>query len=130
MVSPNKLQTDFGWIGVDLDGTLAEYHGWVAPDEIGSPVMPMVALVKGWLAQGIRVKIFTARISNGGEEAKIVRAAIRKWCAKHIGAVLPITNEKDFHCIAIYDDRAVAVEQNTGVILGGNDHQPLPYPND
>lgn len=30
------------WIGVDLDGTLAEYHGWQGPDNIGSPVQPMV----------------------------------------------------------------------------------------
>lgn len=31
-----------GWIGVDLDGTLAEYDGWKGPDEIGAPVEPMV----------------------------------------------------------------------------------------
>lgn len=27
-----------GWIGVDLDGTLAEYHGWKGVDHIGPPV--------------------------------------------------------------------------------------------
>lgn len=26
-----------GWIGVDLDGTLAEYHGWKGAEHIGQP---------------------------------------------------------------------------------------------
>ena len=31
-----------GWIGVDLDGTLAHYGGWIGPDHIGDPIAPMV----------------------------------------------------------------------------------------
>lgn len=27
-----------GWIGVDLDGTLAHYSGWSDPDHIGEPI--------------------------------------------------------------------------------------------
>ncbi len=41
-----------GWIGVDLDGTLAEYHGWVSPDNIGKPIPQMVARVKNLIAEG------------------------------------------------------------------------------
>ena len=33
-----------GWIGVDLDGTLAEYHGWNG-GAIGEPVPAMLARV-------------------------------------------------------------------------------------
>jgi hypothetical protein len=50
-----------GWIGVDLDGTLAHYDGWKGADHIGAPIPAMVERVKGWLAEGKTVKIFTAR---------------------------------------------------------------------
>jgi hypothetical protein len=51
-----------GWIGVDLDGTLAHYDGWKGADNIGAPIPAMVERVKGWLAEGKTVKIFTARV--------------------------------------------------------------------
>lgn len=38
-----------GWIGVDLDGTLAEYLGWQGMGHIGEPIAPMVERVKAWL---------------------------------------------------------------------------------
>lgn len=50
-----------GWIGVDLDGTLAHYAGWVGPDHIGEPIPAMLARVQQWIAEGRTVKIFTAR---------------------------------------------------------------------
>ena len=49
-----------GWIGVDLDGTLAFYQGW-NEGKIGDPVPVMLARVKGWLAEGVEVRIVTAR---------------------------------------------------------------------
>jgi hypothetical protein len=51
-----------GWIGVDLDGTLAHYEGWKGQEHIGEPIAPMVERVKGWLAEGREVRIFTARV--------------------------------------------------------------------
>ncbi len=53
-----------GWIGVDLDGTLAEYHGWVSEQHIGAPVPVMVERAKAWVARGVEVRIFTARIAG------------------------------------------------------------------
>jgi hypothetical protein len=50
-----------GWIGVDLDGTLAKYDGWRGSDHIGEPIEPMLKRVQEWLEQGLTVKIFTAR---------------------------------------------------------------------
>lgn len=44
-----------GWIGVDLDGTLAEYHGW-DDGRIGAPIPKMVQRVKQWLAEGKEVR--------------------------------------------------------------------------
>ena len=51
-----------GWIGVDLDGTLAEYNGWQGPANIGAPIPAMVERVKAWLEEGRDVRIFTARV--------------------------------------------------------------------
>lgn len=112
-----------GWIGVDLDGTLALYEGWVAPDSIGEPIAPMVERVKRWLAEGRKVKIFTARVSTDGtlernREATLAEEAIVEWCMKHIGMAIPVTCVKDFAMIELWDDRAVQVEANTGRVLG------------
>ncbi len=101
-----------GWIGVDLDATLAHYNGFKGAEHIGPPVPAMVDRVKQWLAEGRDVRIFSARIADdpGGK----TQAAIEKWAQKYIGAKLPITNVKDDKMIALYDDRAVQVGRNTG----------------
>ena len=50
------------WIGVDLDGTLARDIRRKDPYEIGEPIPDMQQRVKGWVAQGYRVKLMTARM--------------------------------------------------------------------
>jgi len=112
-----------GWIGVDLDGCLAKYDGWKGPMHIGDPVPLMLQRVKDWLAAGQEVRIFTARVSHDGSENRKIEAAkaayaIQLWCLEHLGQKLEITNEKDYATLEIWDDRAVQVEPNTGVILG------------
>lgn len=105
-----------GWIGVDLDGTLAKYDGWVSPAFIGEPIPAMVERVKAWLAEGKQVKIMTARVSKDqGENLELARRAIEQWCLKHIGQVLEVTNEKDFSMVELWDDRCVQVVPNVGV---------------
>jgi hypothetical protein len=99
-----------GWIGVDLDGTLAFYDRWRGAGHIGDPIPAMLARVKGWLAAGREVRIFTARASVPEE-----MPSIEEWCRKHLGVVLQITNVKDFGCVEIWDDRAVRVLANTGM---------------
>lgn len=104
-----------GWHGVDLDGTLAEDHGWFGMTHIGRPIEPMVARVKQWLADGEEVRIVTARMGHPDPEKREVgRLAIRRWCLEHIGEALEVTNAKDFAMIDLWDDRAVTVEFNTG----------------
>ncbi len=110
------------WIGVDLDGTLAEYHGWVAATEIGKPIPLMVNRVTDWLARGYDVKIMTARISHHGhtdKEVALTKAAIEKWSLTHIGIVLDVVCHKDTMMLQLWDDRAVRVIENTGEIYGG-----------
>lgn len=105
-----------GWIGVDLDGTLAEYHGW--SDFIGAPIMPMVDRVSQWLGEGEGVRILTARGTGAGSKHNAEQLSnIAMWCKKLFGHALPITDRKDVHMRVLYDDRAVGVEPNTGRLL-------------
>lgn len=121
-----------GWIGVDLDGTLALYDGWRG-GEIGEPVPAMVERVKRWLAEGKDVRIFTARVGISGNEAPESQRRseaefaaqqtelIREWCERHIGQRLAVTATKDFGMIVLYDDRCRQVESNTGQLVCGDE---------
>lgn len=102
-----------GWIGVDLDGTLAYYHGWRGVDEIGPPVPIMLERVKTWLDEGVDVRIFTARVCRRAHR-RIATRAIGDWCEQHGLPRLPVTNAKDYQMIELWDDRAVRVEINVG----------------
>lgn len=103
-----------GWIGVDLDGTLAQYDGWRGVDHIGDPVPVMKFRVLKWLSEGKDVRIFTAR---AGDPQCLL--PIKVWCQSHLGRELPITNVKDFSMIELWDDRAIQVEENTGRRVDG-----------
>jgi hypothetical protein len=105
-----------GWIGVDLDGTLARYDGWKGAEHIGEPIIPMVRRVLDWYNAGIEVRIFTARCANGDPG---VIAAIEAWCQEHLNRVLPITCQKDYGMIELWDDRCVQVIPNTGARADG-----------
>jgi hypothetical protein len=115
------------WIGVDFDGTLATYEGWQGT-KLGKPIPRMVNRVKQWLAEGKEVRIMTARVSGRNEASRLKNGeemwlandheiAIQNWCIEHIGRSLPVTAEKDFEMKELWDDRAVSVEFNTGVIM-------------
>lgn len=97
------------WIGVDFDGTLATYDHYRGDDHVGNPVEPMVRLVRKFLHDGVEVRLFTARKPH---------PVLRKWMKEHLGQILPITNVKDPGMIAIYDDRAINVQRNTGKLSG------------
>lgn len=101
-----------GWIGVDLDGTLAYYDGWKGPAHIGHPVPLMAERVRAWLAQGREVRIFTARASR----PEYVRY-VEDWCKAHFGMRLAVTNTKDFGMLELWDDRCVQVQPNTGQVV-------------
>lgn len=104
--------TTSGWIGVDLDGTLAEYGGWLGPGHIGKPIPLMVSRVRSWLEDGVTVKIFTARVAFGDRDN--CAPAIQDWCREHIGQALEVTCTKDYGLVELWDDRAVQVVPNTG----------------
>ena len=108
-----------GWIGVDLDGTLAVYDGWQGAHNIGEPIGPMVERVKAWVNQGIQVRIMTARVYTDGtparnSDAETSRDRIAEWCIEHLGFRLPVTCTKDYGMIELWDDRCVQIIPNTG----------------
>lgn len=109
-----------GWIGVDLDGTLAQYTTFQGAHHIGDPVPAMLDRVKAWVTAGREVRIMTARAyDDGRENIEIVKAFIDNWSLKHIGQKLPITCTKDKDMLELWDDRAVQVIKNTGLRADG-----------
>jgi hypothetical protein len=135
--SIEQIHAREGWIGVNLDGTLFEYHGWTGWNEFGRPIKLMVERVRGWLAAGRDVRIVTARIglpmgSLGVHYYSRVKRhackltgckfsdrdmydAIWRHCEIHIGTGLSAQCYKDFGMIELWDDRAVQVQCNTGL---------------
>lgn len=99
-----------GWIGVDLDGTLAEAGSQTDTGQIGAPVPQMIKRVRYWIKTGRTVKIFTAR---AGDPQQVWM--IHQWCALHGLPRLEVTNSKDVKMIALWDSRAVGVVKNIGV---------------
>lgn len=119
------MSTHKGWIGFDLDGTLAHYDEWRGISHIGSPIPAMVAVLQNHLDDGDKCKIFTARCfrmlyPQGTEErmeGERVVDYIQDWLESHGLPRLEVTCVKDFGMIRLYDDRVVQVEQNTGRLI-------------
>lgn len=111
-------------IAVDLDGTLAEYHGWNGPNHVGQPIIPMMERVIEWLNKGTEVCIFTARIY----EDPVALTGVRGWLVEQARvfecpaiAELEITNIKQPKFTEFWDDRAIPVHKNTGEINYGQE---------
>lgn len=103
-----------GWVGVDLDGTLARYDSWRGAEHIGDPIEPMMDRVRHWLAAGIDVRIFTARVACDEPERGRVTAIIQAWLERHGLPALAVTCIKDYAMMSLWDDRCVQVVPNTG----------------
>jgi hypothetical protein len=102
-----------GWIGFDLDGTLAYYDEWRGGDHVGEPIKPMMELLKKTIEEDkYDVRIFTARACVPEQIAPV-----KQWLLKHGLPDLEVTNIKDYDLIFFYDDRCVQVIPNEGVLL-------------
>jgi hypothetical protein len=106
-----------GVVAFDLDGTLAEYHGWNGVTHIGAPIPKMVERLKAYRAKNVNVIIFTARASNAPDQEMAMKI-IQAWCLQNLNEILPITNEKTPDIVRLYDDRARQVLENTGEVVG------------
>lgn len=100
------------WIGVDFDQTLCHTNG--------TPIMPMVELVRSWLARGREVRIVTARVNSIDYSPEVVeeqRKLISDWCAMFLGQILQIQSCKSSGMIALFDDKAITVISDEGVVM-------------
>lgn len=111
---------------VDFDKTLAYYESKWKARKIGPAIPEMVEQVKKWLAQGDKVTIFTARISQlyDPDEAQFNDvyeqiAMIRDFCKENGLPELPITAVKKKEFTHFYDDKAFHVVPNKGRIIHG-----------
>jgi hypothetical protein len=125
------MSKDKEWIGVDLDGTTAEYHEWMPWNQIGPPIMPMVERIRQWIAEGKKVKFFTARVRPDIHEVcecymtkeKFTNLdmieAVQAWAKEYVHPTyrFEVTCIKDVHMREFWDDRAVQVVPNTGRTL-------------
>jgi hypothetical protein len=102
------------WIGVDLDGTLAEATAWKGMAHIGPPVPLMMRRVRLWIEKGARVKVVTAR---AGDPEGL--RATQEWLKANGLPDLEVTDRKDFGMVELWDDRAIQVVQNSGVCFLG-----------
>ena len=94
------------WIGVDFDGTLAKEYTL-------EPVIPMIRRIREWLADGIEVRIVTARATH-----KESIDQVKEWLKAHGLPNLEVTNKKDYQMVLLYDDRARQVITDTGEVVG------------
>lgn len=101
------------WIGVDLDGTLARAIR-VNGVAIGPPVRSMVNRVREWLKSGQRVKVLTARQLTDAQVREI-----RRFLENNGIGDCEITNAKDTDMAVLFDDKAVRVEKNSGLLCHG-----------
>lgn len=108
------------WVGFDFDGTLNVYSRGQFP-RVGPAIEPMCDLVRAYLAEGVEVRIVTARAHHTGPNGSIgpgeletLLGPVTEFCEREFGRALPITSSKDFEMCWLYDDRAVTVETNTG----------------
>jgi hypothetical protein len=110
-----------GWIGVDLDGTLAHTTDNWDGHSIGEPIPATVAGVKSLIAKGVDVRIVTARACSTHVNVDGVPCLDRvqvnlvgDWCEKHLGKRLPVQFWKDYQMIQLWDDRAIQFAENSG----------------
>lgn len=100
----------WGWIGVDLNGTLVrKYQGEKGPLHIGPLVPRMGQRVRAWLAAGREVRIVTVLAGRpGGKDA------VEAWALRTFGVALQATDKIEADMLELWGDRCVQVKRDTG----------------
>lgn len=98
-----------------FDKTIASRNDGDPIEKLGSPVWPMVKWVQYFLARGLKVVIFTARITDRPEDAE----RIQDWLESQANLPrLEVTNIKRKDFCMIVDDLAVNCIPNSGDMSG------------
>ncbi len=103
---------------VDWDGTMVEYHGFVGACIYGAPIPTMVNRVRQWIAEGHEVIIFTSRASSEHNPKRVMEECMAIDVAlQDMGLPrLQVTANKFMRISVFWDDRAIGVERNTGIV--------------
>ncbi len=105
-------------IALDFDRTLARRTDEdLDIDRVGEPILRMVENVRGWLAQGYDITIFTARLGHDSvEENERQEQLIRRFLARQNLPQFPITATKKNYFDFFVDDKAIPVTENQGIL--------------
>ena len=96
---------------MDLDGVLAEYHGF-GDGEIGKPLELGIRLAERMHDEGFEIVVQSCRTSYGsGRKGEIQRQKIVKWLEAYLPFARVEINGKA-HGDVYFDDRGVNVPMN------------------
>lgn|SRR5512135_258223 len=101
-------------IGLDFDGTLAQYSGFAGMDVTGEPLPGALSFLKALHELGCHIAIFSARAKDARG-----KLAIERWLDQH-GVrqyVELVTHEKLPDYDVIIDDRAIHFDGDYKVVL-------------
>lgn len=102
-------------IGIDLDGTIAQYDGWRGHTSIG-PLLPgAIEFLHELKRRGYQLVLFSARACDIEGRRAIAAYLIEN---KIMELFEGITHEKLYKFAAFVDDRAIAFKGNYDVVLG------------
>jgi hypothetical protein len=98
-------------VAVDVDGVLAEYHGWHGVDHIGDPLPGAIDFMKA-LSEICDVLVYTTRCCeeiNKPEKAHLLVNRVRAWLDKHGFEYADIwSGQGKPIAVAYVDDRGVS----------------------
>lgn len=100
------------WVGFDFDGTLVRFPDGTTGKNYGADNTRVVELMRSLKKAGIPVKVVSARAV-----ADASRAVVQAWLDGHELADVPITDKKDFHMAALFDDLAISVDAASGRVV-------------
>lgn len=110
MADKNRPET----IAFDLDGTLALRQEPFNPYSVGEPVEAILDLALKAIRDGKRTLCFTARANSKDPK---MHSTVRKWLDDHGLEKMKITNIKTPDITKFYDDRAIGVVPDKGLLL-------------
>jgi len=96
----------------DLDGVLAEYHGF-GDGEIGNPLALGIELAEKYHNEGFKIVVQSCRTSFGSVEKREEQTArVQSWLTAHLPIAELYLGEGKAHGHVYFDDRGTNVPMN------------------
>lgn len=108
-------------VALDFDRTIHDYNKNMGLEALGAPLKPMIATVKKCLSSGgYTFTIFTARLSHDEEFNNKQKLLIQDWLEKQGLPRFDVTATKYNYFDEFWDDKAITVIKNVGVLKYDN----------